>query len=232
MSPLSVLHVDDEPDIREVVEMALGLDPDFTVQGCASGADALKAAAAKVPDIILLDVMMPGMDGPTILARLRESPKTANIPVVFMTARAQERELEHFRSLGAAGVIPKPFDPMTLAAAVRRYSQDSRLAPLRTSFVRRVREDAARLVTYRLPLASQERSSAGLAAIRTIAHGLAGAAGIYGFAEISDAAGALENEVIAELAGGSTGQVGEALDTLLALLSTMLDVAGDNVSMH
>jgi two-component system OmpR family response regulator len=232
MSPLSVLHVDDEPDIREVVEMALGLDPDFTVQGCASGADALKAAAAKVPDIILLDVMMPGMDGPTTLGRLRESPKTANIPVVFMTARAQERELEHFRSLGAAGVIPKPFDPMTLAAAVRRYSQDTRLAPLRTSFVRRAHEDAAALATYRLPLASQERSSAVLAAIRTIAHGLAGAAGIYGFAEISDAAGALENEVITELAVGSPRHVDPALDTLLALLGKIQDVAGYNASRH
>ena len=89
MSPLHVLHVDDEPDIREVVDIALGLDPDFTVQGCASGFDALKAAAAKVPDIILLDVMMPGMDGPTLLARLRGNPKTANIPIVFMTARAK-----------------------------------------------------------------------------------------------------------------------------------------------
>src|ERR1043165_741581 len=116
-----VLHVDDEPDIREVVELSLSLDPDLTVRGCSCGGDALAAAAAWRPDLILLDVMMPVMDGPTTLTHLRQSQRTADIPVVFMTARAQPRELEHFVSLGAEGVIPKPFDPMTLAAAVRNY---------------------------------------------------------------------------------------------------------------
>ena len=73
------------------------------------------------PDVILMDVMMPVMDGPETLSHLRENARTAKIPVVFMTARAQTREVEHFLSLGAAGVITKPFDPMTLAAAVRAY---------------------------------------------------------------------------------------------------------------
>src|ERR1700710_2245642 len=78
-------------------------------------------AARNNPDIILLDVMMPVMDGAATLARLRANPVTAGIPVVFMTARAQSRELDLFRSLGAVGVIPKPFNPMTLAASVRAY---------------------------------------------------------------------------------------------------------------
>ena len=224
MSSLRVLHVDDEPDIRAVVEIALGLDPSFTVEGCASGADALRAAAAEAPDIILLDVMMPGMDGPTTLAHLRESPKTANIPVVFMTARAQERELEHFRSLGAAGVIAKPFDPMKLAAAVRLYSQDARLAPLRASFVRRAHKDATSLAACRLSLASEQDSVAALASVRTIAHGLAGTAGIYGFIEISDAAAALERDVLGDLAGSvAHGQVVRALDALLVLIACLAD---------
>jgi CheY-like chemotaxis protein len=123
MSALRVLHVDDEPDIRELVEISLGLDPDLHVKSCASGNDALAAAAEWSPDVILMDVMMPVMDGPQTLGRLRERANTAGIPVIFMTARAQMRELAHFLSLGAAGVIPKPFDPMTLADAVRRYSQ-------------------------------------------------------------------------------------------------------------
>src|SRR4051794_399418 len=113
MHSLRVLHVDDEPDIREVVEMSLALDPDFMIRGCGSGADALTASDEWPPDLILLDVMMPVMDGPTTLKRLRERPKTAYTPVVFMTARAQAREIEQFVALGAAGVIPKPFDPMT-----------------------------------------------------------------------------------------------------------------------
>jgi CheY-like chemotaxis protein len=115
---LRVLHVDDEADIREVVGVALGLDPDIVARSCASGQVALLTAATWLPDIILLDVMMPAMDGPATLKRLRAGPETVDIPVIFMTARAQSREIEAFISLGAIGVIPKPFDPMTLAASL------------------------------------------------------------------------------------------------------------------
>lgn len=121
MSSLRVLHIDDEADIREVVAISLGLDPEFAVRGCASGEAGLADAAQYPPHIILLDVMMPVMDGPATLGQLRKNPQTADIPVVFMTARAQTRELDHFKSLGAIGVIPKPFDPMTLAASVRMH---------------------------------------------------------------------------------------------------------------
>jgi two-component system OmpR family response regulator len=121
MTEIRILHVDDEPDIREVVEMSLGLDPAFTTRNCGSGSEALTVAAEWMPDFILLDVMMPVMDGPATLARLRNDERTKSIPVIFMTARAQAREVDHFRELGAVGVIAKPFDPMTLAASVRSY---------------------------------------------------------------------------------------------------------------
>lgn len=114
-----ILYIDDEDDIREVAQMSLELDPAFEVRGCASGPDGIAEAAAWRPDLILLDVMMPGMDGPTTFARLRENPETASIPVVFITARTQSHEVEGFRELGARGVLPKPFDPMTLADHVR-----------------------------------------------------------------------------------------------------------------
>jgi CheY-like chemotaxis protein len=121
MTSRRVLHVDDEPDIRSIVEISLGLDSELSVLSCGSGQEAIAAATVWPPDLILLDVMMPVMDGPTTLARLHDNPITANIPIVFMTARAQTRELAHYRSLGAAGVIAKPFDPMTLAASVQQY---------------------------------------------------------------------------------------------------------------
>jgi CheY-like chemotaxis protein len=123
---LRILHVDDEPDIRELVHMSLSLDVSLSVKSCCCGSDALSAAADWAPDIILMDVMMPTMDGPATLQHLRENGATARIPVVFMTARAQTRELAHFLSLGAAGVISKPFDPMTLAGAVRGYAPPAR----------------------------------------------------------------------------------------------------------
>ncbi len=123
MNEIRILHVDDEPDIREIVDMSLALNPDFQVRACSSGEEALETAAEWSPRLILLDVMMPGMDGPTTLTGLRKNPQTSEIPVVFMTARAQPREVERFISLGAQGVISKPFDPMMLASQVLGHLQ-------------------------------------------------------------------------------------------------------------
>lgn len=120
MSTLRILHVDDEDDIREVASFALELDPDITLTSAASGDAALAALDGGLcPDVILLDVMMPHMDGPGTLARIRERPAHHATPVIFMTARAQSREMDHYRALGALDVVTKPFDPMTLAEDVR-----------------------------------------------------------------------------------------------------------------
>lgn len=121
METFRVLYVDDEADIREVAAMSLALDPALEVRTCASGQEAPAVAAAWRPHLILLDVMMPGMDGPETLARLKAAEQTADIPVVFITARTQAYEIERFLSLGAIGVIAKPFDPMELAAQARRH---------------------------------------------------------------------------------------------------------------
>lgn len=116
-----VMYVDDEADIREVAVMSLELDADLDVLPCACGVEALLTAPQWQPDLILLDVMMPEMDGPGTLEGLRRNPATAKTPVVFVTARTQSSEIERFLALGAAGVIAKPFDPMTLAAQARRH---------------------------------------------------------------------------------------------------------------
>lgn len=222
MSALRVLHVDDEPDIREVVEMSLGLDPDFTIKSCSSGADALSATDAWPPDLILLDVMMPVMDGPTTLKHLRERPRTTNTPVVFMTARAQTREIETFVSLGAVGVIPKPFDPMTLAQSVKRFVRpsNSSLAALRSGFLRRTHSDAAALGPCRAALAPDGHSIPAVEQVRSIAHGLAGAGGIFGFPVISEKSGTLARAADAMLAGtGAPSDVERALDELLVQIA-------------
>jgi CheY-like chemotaxis protein len=119
MDHLRVLHVDDDPDIRTIVEISLGLDASIELKSCASAEDALAEAACWPPDLVLLDVMMPRMDGPTMLARLRANGDTAAIPVIFMTASAKPKDVAYFRSLGADGVLIKPFDAMTLAKSVR-----------------------------------------------------------------------------------------------------------------
>jgi two-component system OmpR family response regulator len=108
----TVLYVDDEPDIREIVELALGLVEGLNVEVCESGERALQRLPDITPDMVLLDVMMPGTDGPTTLQRMRADPRFANIPVVFVTAKAMPAEVARFRELGAVAVIAKPFDPL------------------------------------------------------------------------------------------------------------------------
>ena len=122
---LRVLHVDDEPDIREIVQLSLGLDPGLVVHGCGSASEAFAILADWRPHLILLDVMMPIMDGPAMLREMRKVSALADIPVVFLTARTQARDLEYLTSLGAMGVIIKPFDVMTLAATVRIHLKGS-----------------------------------------------------------------------------------------------------------
>jgi two-component system OmpR family response regulator len=114
----TLLYVDDDSDIREIVEIALGLIDNLSVHTCASGDEALKLIPTLNPDLVLLDVMMPGMDGPAVFSRMRANTEWPNCPVIFMTAKALPREIAHFRELGAAGVIAKPFDPMELGRQV------------------------------------------------------------------------------------------------------------------
>lgn len=220
MSKIRVLHVDDEADIREVVGIALSLDPDLVVRSCASGRAAIATAKAWMPDLILLDVMMPIMDGPATLARLREGVTTSGIPVVFMTARAQSCELQMFKSLGAAGVIRKPFDPMTLAASVRSHINGgaARIGAMRHEFMDRLAADLITLSEHWLAAQASPPGSQPLSAMKSVAHGLAGAGGIFGFDEISHAAAKLESAIIDERNGsGSLSGVADAFRGLQSL---------------
>ncbi|MEW5755719.1 MAG: response regulator [Pseudomonadota bacterium] len=115
-----IFYVEDEPDILEVAKIALGDIGGFEVGSASSGQEALQRLAAFSPDLILLDVMMPGMDGPTTLCELRKIPTLKDIPVIFMTAKVQPKEIEHFKAIGALEVIAKPFDPMTLAGQLSK----------------------------------------------------------------------------------------------------------------
>jgi two-component system OmpR family response regulator len=109
-----ILYVEDDPDIQAIALMVLDSISGFAVEPCSSGREAVSKAVAFAPDLILLDVMMPGMDGPETLKALRQFPELQQTPVVFMTAKVQPQEVEEYLALGAVGVIAKPFDPMTL----------------------------------------------------------------------------------------------------------------------
>ena len=128
MSELTkILYVEDEPDIQAVASIALKDVGGFTIEVCSSGKEALEKAASFNPDLLLLDVMMPEMDGPSTLVALRKLPEITNTPAIFMTAKVQTHEVEHFKSIGAIDVVAKPFDPMTLAQTLRDIWQTHNL---------------------------------------------------------------------------------------------------------
>ena len=111
---MKVLVIDDEADIRKIAKLSLSRVGGMQVVEAAGGADGVRLAESERPDAILLDVMMPGMDGPATLAMLKAGEATSKIPVVFLTAKALTTELERLKALGAVAVLTKPFDPMKL----------------------------------------------------------------------------------------------------------------------
>jgi CheY-like chemotaxis protein len=113
-----ILIIDDEEDIREVAALSLQTVAGWEVVMASSGAQGLARAIEHKPDAILLDVMMPGMDGPTTFRELRKNPATAHIPVVLLTAKVQSSDQRRFADLGVEAVLFKPFDPMTLSTQI------------------------------------------------------------------------------------------------------------------
>lgn len=113
-----LIYVDDEPDIRAIARFVLQDLGDYDVEFCASGEEAIACAKRFKPDLILLDVMMPGMGGIETFKRLSAMHKLRGVPIVFMTAKAMKHEWEDYRRLGVAGIIAKPFDPMALSEAI------------------------------------------------------------------------------------------------------------------
>ncbi len=110
-----ILYAEDEMDIQMIAKIALEQIGGFTVRYCKSGQEVLSSAGEFLPDLFLLDVMMPGMDGPELLNKLRKNKLFQPIPAIFITAKIQPNEIEEYKKMGVLGVIAKPFDPMTLA---------------------------------------------------------------------------------------------------------------------
>jgi CheY-like chemotaxis protein len=115
----TLILIDDDDDIREIAQLSLEVGAGWTVFPASSGAEGIALAVQKHPDAILLDVMMPSMDGPATLAQLRADDRTRKIPVVFLTAKARPAERDRLAGLDVSGVLAKPFDPMALADQLR-----------------------------------------------------------------------------------------------------------------
>lgn len=198
-----VMLVDDDDDVRLVAQIALRDVGGWTTIALASGRAAVALAPSERPDVILLDVMMPDLDGPTALRQLRLDPRSADIPVVFMTAKARPDDGARAGELGIAGVIGKPFDPMTLPDEVRalvgrwhastaapRRAAAAQLEAVVAGFAARLPQRVAELEAAIARARAGERD--GIADALTLAHRLAGTAGSYGHADVGHHAATIE----------------------------------------
>jgi two-component system, OmpR family, response regulator len=209
----SILYVDDDPDIRSIVRAALCRIPGLQVSTVDSGEKAVDLAHEVRPDLVLMDVMMPGLDGPSALKRIQASVLLADTPVIFMTAKVLPAEINQFLQMGAIGVIVKPFDPLTLYddlcglwkrqyKTVRHSTEFSRVSAvqgeidlLTASFLRRARADVTNLSALIWLAKDGDRSM--FLEIERIAHSIHGAAAMFGFSDVS-----ATGEQIARAAGG------------------------------
>ena len=123
-----ILVLEDEPDIRKIIAISLENIGGFTVEICDSGQAALIILSQQKPDLIILDVMMPVMDGPSFLKQIRQLPDLKDIPVIFMTAKVQSHEIEEYFAMGVIGVISKPFDPVALPDQIRELWLSTEMA--------------------------------------------------------------------------------------------------------
>jgi two-component system OmpR family response regulator len=203
----SVLYVDDDPDICSVVQATLRLVPGLNVQTADSGERAIDLVYELRPDLVLMDVMMPGLDGPSTFGRMRDSALLSKIPVIFMTAKVLPAEIAQLLQLGAIGVIVKPFDPLKLYAELfslwntgstaRRSSIDgggpakgqAQVDSLTVSFLQRAWADVINLAKM------IERAQAGdrsvFPEIERTCHSIHGAGAMFGFPKISEEGGAM-----------------------------------------
>ncbi len=113
-----ILLIEDEPDIQEIVRSALELVGGYDVIGAYDGKSGYEMATKESPDLILLDMMMPGLNGIETFGLLQSNPDTKTIPVIFMTAKVQQHEIDSYLALGSVALIPKPFDPMSISAQI------------------------------------------------------------------------------------------------------------------
>lgn len=199
-----ILLIEDDPDIQAVASLSLTGLGGFSVKVCSSGAEAVVAAPRFRPHLILLDVMMPGMDGPTTLKALRELREIASTPVVFLTARVQPHEIEELERVGSAGVIQKPFEPSALPETLndiwRRLQGDAQrqkpdFEALRREYLAQVPE---KILAIREAAEEAEGDGYPREAVEALlhkVHRMVGSAALFGLGIVSDAARELEETV-------------------------------------
>ena len=212
----SVLFVDDDPEVCEAVQATLSLIAGLRVYIAGSGEQAIDLAYELRPDLVLMDVVMPGLDGPSTLKRMRERAPISEIPVIFLSAHVLPTTVAHFLELGAIGVIGKPFDPLKLCgellslwtrvgaareikpAQAAHSRAQARVSSLSARFLLRTRDDVVRLqsMVESARHGTRHGNQSLLKEVHRVAHSIHGAGSMFGFPQVSAAA-----EMIEQLAG-------------------------------
>ncbi len=199
-----ILVIDDEHEVRTMAKLVLEKIGNFSVEISSSGSEALDLITKFNPDLILLDVMMPGMDGPGVLKVLRAQRETATIPVIFLTAKVQQQEIEQYKKLGALDVIPKPFDPMTLSSSItgiwglhHRLMNPTvdlleQLKILRSTYAEQVPGKVEHIKEKWRTLHDDDVGKETLKSLHRFTHSLAGSCGTFGFSSLRESAYGLE----------------------------------------
>jgi two-component system OmpR family response regulator len=221
----SVLYVDDDADICSIVQATLRMVPGLNVQTADSGERAIDLAHELRPDLVLMDVMMPGLDGPSTLKRMRQSILLADIPVIFLTAKVLPAEISQFLQLGAIGVIVKPFDPLklysdlvalwhkagiadpSLIACGAQSSAEAEIDSLTSSFLQRAWADVINLAKMIEQAQKGDRSV--FPEVERVSHSLHGAGAMFGFPKISEIGGKIARMVEGLVANAGPDSAGE-----------------------
>jgi two-component system, OmpR family, response regulator len=200
-----ILLVEDDPDIQEVAALALTALGGYAVEVCGTPADALARAPTVRPDLILMDMMMPGTDGLGTLTALRQLEETARTPVVFMTASVGQQDVAKYEDVGCLGVIPKPFDPTFLPAALegmwRRHISAAievhqrEFDALSQAYMEELSDKVRALQAAANTLARSGWDRPTVQSLYHLAHRMTGSSGVYGLNTLSRAAGILEDRV-------------------------------------
>jgi two-component system OmpR family response regulator len=208
-----ILVVDDDPDLLAVVSLALSALGGFEVLTCASSRDAVATAGLEDPDLILLDIMMPDVDGFGVLRALREGEATSTIPIVMMSAAVRPQDTPGYKALGCIGLISKPFDPSALPEKLERLfgghlerrqeAHRREFESLRRTYVGELSDKLRAMDEAAAALVSGGWDRARLEALFHLVHRMAGSSGLYRLPALSRSAGALE-AIVKRLLDGAT----------------------------
>ena len=204
-----ILLVDDDPDVAALVSLSLGRFPGCAVEVCLSSLEAVDRARSFQPHLVLLDVMMPVMDGPATLLALRADPATAAIPVIFISAGVDRNDAPRCEGLGVAGIIPKPFDPVLLPSTLAEICRGERVKPafpkalagVGGEYLADLREKVDAMTALAAGLVASGWRQAPARSLLETAHRIAGSSGLYGMADLSRAAAILEAHLKRALEG-------------------------------